>query len=119
MEFLNEFNGSIFRNLPQELIIHIYEFNSEHRKLLSDVMEELIDYTPEIDNYHICKACDNEITGEVIISTCLGITGRYCSDYCCWDIEYDMRKSYRRSARMQYQSQESNIDPRTVISTPE
>lgn len=101
-------HNTIFNNLPKELIDMIYEFNPDHRSQLNNVLDELEVKIPEYGTY-ICHTCDYEIEKEDIIeSICLGYQGVYCSEYCRWDSEYDIRKELKRNIR-RYEQPAQNI----------
>ena len=85
--------------LPKEIQILIGEYNIEHRPRMRRVMNELIDkHTERIEYKHVCVTCDNS-ADEQYAKVIFWNTYSFCSEYCCYDWESDMRKSYNRSLR--------------------
>jgi hypothetical protein len=105
-------NLSLFiSKLPTVLQDHIYTYNVEHRKMMIKICQELKQYHSE-EMY--CSDTDCECSFSNIHcadSECGMLVHRkkaifgslynkyYCSCYCCWNHEYECRKSFRKSLR--------------------
>ena len=109
----------LINKLPQELQNMVSEYNVDHRPRMKSVMSELL--WNEVLHELYCEkhymvsglpfmndeiTCDNCGVG---ISECedfeypscsiLFNEHSFCSGYCKWDMEYDIRKSYRLQQR--------------------
>lgn len=110
--------STIFNRLPKELQDHVHEYNVDHRPMMNQVLNEMRwrEVNNELlreayygDNYPFIK---DEITCDACgigISQCANFEYpsemimfreySFCSGYCQWDLEYDIRKSCRRQSR--------------------
>jgi hypothetical protein len=88
-------------SLPKELLVHIFEYNADHREKFIEVLSELLDYV----NYTTCynDMCEQEmhlLHDQIYTDNIAGINYNFCSDYCLsygsWSIRYDLRKRNRR-----------------------
>jgi len=77
--------------LPQVLQDLIGEFNVEHRRQMQKVLYELLEY--HLKNKY-CMNCDYyfaeiKYTRDIFYNTYI-----FCSEWCQWDLEYDIRRTY-------------------------
>jgi len=104
------------RSLPQVLQDLIAEYNADHRGQMFAVHREIIQFLSHaprmrnvfyelystVDRYcaRKCDNCTNYIKEyNYVESVFMGHTYEYCSDRCCWESEYDMRKQFKRDMR--------------------
>jgi hypothetical protein len=68
--------------------------------LFNNVLDELL-FTVDEYGTNICFECGNFIKEEDLIeSTCFNYNGTYCSGYCRWSFEYDLKKDWKKSKRL-------------------
>ncbi len=86
--------------LPKELQVLISEFNIEHRPIMLLVMNELIIKCKERDdNDKYCSNCGSYYTEQQYSSYIFWHKYEFCGEWCKYDTEYNIRKSYKRSLR--------------------
>mgnify|MGYP007078085837 CR=1 FL=1 len=96
----------LYSKLPKEIVYLIFEFNPEHREKFYHVIHDIHFRIVKQNIIHIgchidCYECGIEVhKDDAYVSSCFGYIGYYCSGYCEWSSEYDMRKSYRKQSRL-------------------
>jgi len=81
--------------LPKDLQILISEFNVEHRPIMRVVMNELNRYWMlRIEKEKECDVCGKN-SKEEYSKNILWRRYHFCGDYCMYEREYYLRKSYR------------------------
>jgi hypothetical protein len=108
---------SIFNKLPKELQHMVHEYNTEHRPLMRNVMNQLLlrlvhnelfwehemGDLPFLQDEITCDSCGIGISEceNFEYPSCDIMFNNYsfCCGYCKWDVEYDIRKSYKRQQR--------------------
>jgi len=81
--------------LPKQLQDLISEFNVEHRPIMRVVMDELNHYWIwRNENDKECDVCGNKAKEEYSINI-LWEKYHFCGEYCRYEREYYLRKSYR------------------------
>jgi hypothetical protein len=79
--------------LPQVLQDLIGEFNVEHRRQMRTVLYELLEY--HLKNKY-CMNCDYYYAEIKYTRDIFDDTYIFCSEWCQWDLEYDIRRNYNR-----------------------
>lgn len=86
--------------LPKELQVLISEFNVEHRPRMKVVLNELqVKYNERINTYEHCENCGS-YSNETYSTYILFHKYTFCGEWCKYERERELRKSYRKKSRM-------------------
>ena len=89
------------RLLPKELQVLISEFNVEHRPAMRVVMNELvINCKKRNDENKHCMNCGDNAEEEKYATYIFWHKYTFCGEWCRYNAEDDIRKSYRMSLRI-------------------
>ena len=81
-------NQELLQKLPQSVKNIISEYNVKHRSQMRTVLNSL-----PVE----CENCQERVPKKDIIKgSVMWIDFFYCSEYCQWDHQYDIRKMMRR-----------------------
>jgi hypothetical protein len=79
------------------LFDHIHSYDVKHREIMKEVCIELLYKLEEIECSNCCGTCIRRLGS--IYNNILFEDYYCCSEWCSQDLDYELRRSYRRSCK--------------------